>query len=129
MGGLQERWRCKRLYILGARFSNHKLRVNVHRDRLGAAAETVTFDEADFISADAWGDQATWGGDSLWGGDVNGNDYQVSYGLATQKCQSVSFEFVEIPGTEPGRSFELAEIALLWGPMSGLARLDSSRRK
>jgi hypothetical protein len=129
MGGLQEYWRCKRLYILGERFSEHSLRTDVWFNRERAPQETVIFTPADFIDDGTWGSEATWGADDTWGGDIDSGDYQMSYGLARQKCQSVTFEFTEIPGAEPGRSFELTELALLWGSMGGLGRLASARRK
>jgi hypothetical protein len=129
MGSLQEWWRCKRIYIMGEYFSEHKLRMNVFFNRELASQETITFDPSDFVEDTTWGSQATWGAQDVWGGAIDGRDYQMSYAPARQKVQSISFEFLEIPGTEPGRSFELTELALYWAPMSGLGRLAAVRRK
>lgn len=128
-GGLQEYWRCKRLYILGEIFSAHSLRINVWFNRERAPQETITFASSEFIEDSTWGSEDVWGGGDVWGGEIDARDYQMSYALARQKCQSVSFEFEEVPGEEPGRSFELTELALLWGRMSGLGRLGPTRRK
>lgn len=127
--GLQEWWRCKRIYLLGEYFSEHSLRMDVWFNREGAPRESVTFEPSDFVDDSTWGDDATWGASEVWGGDVDSRDYQVSYAPETQKAQSISLEFTELPGAEPGRSFELAELAMLWAPMQGLGRLADARRK
>jgi hypothetical protein len=126
---LQNFWRCKRVYVLAEYFSSHKLRMNTWFNRELAPRETEIFDPLDFISDEKWGDNDFWGAGAVWGGDIDSRDYQFSYAPATQKCQSVSFEFEEIPGTEAGRAFELTELALMWAPMQGLGRLEAARRK
>lgn len=127
--GLQQLWRCKRIYLLGEYFSEHSLRMNVWFNREAAPRESVTFEPEDFIDDSRWGDDPTWGDSEVWGGQLDGRDYQVSYGLESQKAQSISLEFEEIPGAEPGRSFELTELAMLWARMPGLGRLADARRR
>lgn len=126
---LQQWWRVKRIYVLGEYFSSHSLRMNLFFNREAASFETVTWTPSDFIEDSKWGDEATWGGDDVWGGPLDSRDYQMSYAPSRQKVQSISLEFEEIPGTEPGRSFELTELAFRWAPKSGLGRLDAARRK
>jgi hypothetical protein len=127
--GLQQLWKCKRIYLLGEYFSEHSLRMSVWFNREAAPRESVTFEPSDFIGDSRWGDDALWGDSEVWGGALDSRDYQVSYGLETQKNQSISLEFEEIPGAEPGRSFELTELAMVAAPMSGLGRLADARRK
>lgn len=128
--GLQGRWRCKRIYLLGEYFSEHSLRLNLFFDRETAPRESVLFEPADFIDVSTWGDNATWGSGETWGGALEGRDYQVSYAPARQKCQSLSLEFVELPGQESGKSLELSELGLRYGQeREGMAGLPANRRK
>lgn len=127
MGGLQEFWRARLLLVVGEYFTAHKFKVDAYfnRDRFPRYSETK--DPSDFIDTATWGDQATWGADNVWGGD--GRDYQMDFRLHPQKCQTISFEFTEIPDSaNNGQSFQLTELALEWAPLPGLGRLASTRK-
>lgn len=125
VGGLQEYWRCRRVYLLGDYKNDHELFVKVFRNRDGYAVEEFTWDVSNFINTSTWGSQATWGADDFWGGSDT-REYQMSHRLKVQKYQTVQFEIVETKNT--GEGYNLTELALEWAPMRNLARLPSARR-
>lgn len=124
---LQGWWYLRAFQVLGDYRSPHKLKVSVYYDRETAPAETYTWDPSTVISTDYWGDNATWGAGSYWGGTAGGKDYQHEHAPKRNLCQSVSLEFEDVPGTNPGASFELTELAILYRPWSGTSRLPATR--
>lgn len=127
--GLQGRWAIKRFYLLLTYFSGHSLLMNLWYNRDKAPRASVVFKPEEFLNLAEWGDGSEWGSDPVWGGAVDGRDYQVSYAPPIQKVQSISLEFIEQPGAEPGKSFELAELSLMWRPLQGLGHLAPAKRK
>lgn len=123
---IQGYWLIQRFQIAGDWLSNHKLNVGIYYDRELSPYETYSWDPG--ISPDVWGENATWGSGSYWGGDRDGLTYQHEHAPKRGKAQTVSFEFEDVPGDNPGAGYELTELAIRYRPWSGLARLPVSRQ-
>ena len=130
--GIQGKFRARRVSVLGDYFSNHSLRMRVFRNRDILHVQEKIWDTDDFIDKTTYGDGATWGDPSTgtWGVDdpAKSRDYQVSARLRGQVVQSVSLEFQDIPGDDPGQSFQITELMIEFAPMDGLGRIGKARK-
>lgn len=127
-GSIQGFYKMLRFQIVGNYKSEHELRVSLYYNRETAPYETYTWDPSTVITTSYWGDQATWGADSVWGGSLNGSDYHHEHRPKRRKCQSISFELEELPGSPPGAGFEIIEIAIDTVTWPGLGRIPTSRK-
>lgn len=127
--GIQEHWRLRRAMVLGDYYSPHELSMGLIYDRDDFASETVRFVPADVLNLSTWGeDGRTWGETGyLWGGSGS-REYQFELRVARQKCETVAFDFYDIPGATPGAGYELTELALEWAPKSGLTKQPATRK-
>jgi hypothetical protein len=125
---LQGWWKVIAVAVLGDYRSLHKLKVSLYYDRDEAPAETFTWDPSTVVSTDVWGDGALWGDGAFWGGAAGGGEYQFAHRPRRSKCQTIRFEFEDIPGTSPGASYELTELAFVYRDWGGLARLPATRK-
>ena len=94
--------------------------------------QTFLFDPSTVIDTTLWGGDpsVTWGvaPPTLWGGPINSNDYHFKKRPKRSKAQSISFEFEDLPGDNPGKSFELTELLLEAAPYKGISRIPATRK-
>lgn len=112
--------------VLGEKFSEHVLNMNVYYDFSenesdSAAFNTSTALSSDEMGSDEFGDVIPFGGD---GEDV----YQFRLKPRYQKCQAIKFKFSDSPlGTTSGQAYSLTALTLEVGVRKGTAKLNSER--
>ncbi len=127
--GIQDWWRLRRASVIGEYLSPHDLVMSLTYDRDTWATETVTWHPDDVLNLSEWGDDdLTWGDpDELWGG-TGTREYQFELRCKHQKCETVTFDFYDIPGLPSGAGYELTELALEWAPKAGLNKQSATRK-
>lgn len=107
--GLQGFQRVRRAHVLGEFKSTHTLRFSVGYDYEPGYDAVALFDPSAAMDADAYGDGVY--GSGVYGGEGSAV-YQFRASLPKQKCQAVRFRFEDVPGDDPGESYEITELAL-----------------
>jgi hypothetical protein len=127
--GIQEWWRLQRVSVIGEYISSHVLVMSLYHDRNEYPTETVTFTPDSVLNLSTWGETGrTWGETGyLWGGSGT-REYQFELRCKQQKCETVSFDFYDIPGVPAGGGFELTELAGRWAPKTGLNKQSATRK-
>lgn len=127
--GVQEHWRLRRASVLGEYYSPHSLVMSLFYNRDDNATEVVRFEPDEILNLRTWGeDGRTWGEDGyVWGG-TGTREYQFELRCKRQKCETVAFDFYDIPGTPHGAAYELTELALEWAPKTGLTKQSADRK-
>lgn len=121
--------KLRRFEVIGEYKSAHTLNVSLYYDREPSAGESFSWDPSDVIDLSTWGSFTVWDDDAVWGGSgYGGQEYQFQHKPARQKFQTIRFEFSDTPGSPPGASFEITEIALEAGVKPGLSRLSAARK-
>ncbi len=123
--GIQNYWRARRIQILGEYLSSHTLHMDLYRNREDSPIESVTFEPDSVLNLSTWG-SGTWGS-GAWGGSGR-REYKFELRVAEQKCETLTIEFWDTPGTSIGAGYELTEIALEWAPKAGLGKLAATRK-
>lgn len=121
-------WLCGPVTVLGDYRSLHRLVVGVYYDRDEGPFEAFTVSPVSFVETEEFGDDTPYGDADFYGGDIASSEYQFAIKPRRSKCQTVRFEFTDIPGTDPGASYEITELALMVGLKDGTARLPASRK-
>lgn len=121
-------WQMRKVTVLGDYRSLHRLNVGLLYDRDEAAFETFAVTPANFVDTEEYGDDTPYGDADYYGGDIASSEYQFEFKPKRSKCQTIRFEFTDIPGTNPGASYELTELALEVGLKPGNARLPATRK-
>lgn len=121
-------WRVRRLQVVGEYISSHELYVDVYYDGSEFPEQTIHWTPDTVLDLTLWGDEVLWGDSEVWYGSGEGTDYNFDEKLARQKCSTVSFGFREKPGTAPGASYEITELALEVALRAGLARMPATRK-
>lgn len=123
-------FKLRKFQLLGDYESVHKLRVKLHYGREIFPFQTFEWDPNTVIDTTLWGAAGFLWGDPLllWGGPINANDYHFEKRPKRSKAQSISFEFEDLPGDNPGKSFELTELLLEVAPYPGVSRLPATRK-
>ncbi len=128
---VQGMFKMLKYILLGDYVSPHLLKVSLYYNRELTAYETFNWDPHTVIDTTLWGESGIiWGQPGMiWGGSRNPNEYQLEKAPKRTKAQTISFEFEEIPGENPGASAELTELLLTMAPFpSGHARIAATRK-
>lgn len=125
---VQRQWLVGPVTVLGDYRSLHRLLVDVIYDRDESAFERFTVTPANFVNTELYGDDTPYGDADYYGGDIASGEYQFEFKPKRSKCQTVRFEFTDIPGTNPGASYEITELAMRVGLIGGNARLPATRK-
>jgi hypothetical protein len=127
--GVQGNWRLRRSSVLGKYLSSHVLVMGLYYDRDDFPTEIVTFTPDSVLNLDTWGETGElWGETGAYWGGTGSTEYQFELRTKRQKCETVSFDFYDIPGTPAGAGFELTELALEWAPKTGLTKQPATRK-
>ncbi len=121
-------WLCKLVDVLGDYRSAHRLRVNLYYDRAESPFETFTVTPANFIETETYGEDSPYGDADYYGGDIASSEYQFQLKPKRSKTQTIRFEFLDIPGTGAGASYEITELLLEVGLKKGIARLSAATK-
>jgi hypothetical protein len=123
-------FKIRKWQLLGEYESVHLLKCRMFYNREISPFQEFTFDPTRVIDTTLWGAEGFLWGDPLlfWGGKLNPNDYHFEKRPRRDKAQSISFEFEDVPGDNPGKSFELTELLLEVAPYPGMSRLPATRK-
>lgn len=121
-------WLCGPVAVLGDYRSLHRLRVNLYYDRDESPFETFTVTPAGFVETEEYGDDTPYGDADYYGGDIAASEYQFEFKPKRSKVQTIRFEFLDIPGSGAGASYEITELALNVGLKKGTARMPATRK-
>lgn len=121
-------WLLKHVNVLGDYRSLHRLRVNLYYDRDESPFETFVVTPAGFVETEEFGDDTPYGDADYYGGDIASSEYQFQFKPKRSKVQTIRFEFLDIPGSGAGASYEITELALEVGLKSGTAKLSAARK-
>jgi hypothetical protein len=121
-GGIQGYQLVNRASFLAQYYSEHNLIVSIAYDYQPYFLARYSFPTEDVIQTSTWGDGTYWGTTTPWGGVSNGV-YQLSMHLATQKCQSILFQFKD--DSRNGASYSLSDLALEIGVLGKINRLKT----
>lgn len=122
--GLQGFWRVRSPVVIGEFKTTHKLAVKVGYNYQTPVDEGI-FDPSTALEQDAYGN-LVYGVETPYGGDGD-RIYQFEILNRQQKCQAISFWFEDMPGNDPGESYELSEIALQVAIKRGHWKLPASK--
>jgi hypothetical protein len=126
---IQGSWLCRKVMAIGEYRSPHELEVRVFRNRETWPNQIITWQPDLRMGQTVWGSETVWGDPtSVWGGIARSNEYSFDRKLRARKVSTISFEVSDIPGSPPGASYELTELALEMYPHSGLARMPATRK-
>ena len=122
-------WICRKLMAYGKYVSAHELEIRIFRNRELWANQIVVWQPDLRMGQTVWGSDTVWGDPtSAWGGIPRSNEYSFDTKLKARKVSTVSFEFTDRPGSPPGASYEMFEIALEVYSQAGLARMPATRK-
>jgi hypothetical protein len=119
-GQLQGRMRLWNLTLLGELISSHILRIRKYQDYDENKFEQKLFKTDDQLDVSSWGTSTDlWGGTSVLGSEKNGV-YQFELSPDHQRCESMRFEFEDIPnpggtGSSGGPAYSLSGLTLRIG--------------
>ncbi len=129
--GFQRVWR---LLLLGEYKSPHKLRIRVGKNFEPSWTEIVHFDPATALNQATYGSSSPYGAEYLMGNGSSTSQvaldsvYQARIHLATQKCESIRFEImdIQVSGTF-GESMNLSALSLEVGAKTGSFKASQSK--
>lgn len=124
--GVQGKQRIRHVRLLGQYYSPHELRVGVRYDHEPGVIDEGTWNPADGVAVDNYGEGAY--GSGAYGG-AGSPVYQARFNLPRQKCQSVQFVIDTINTTgNAGRAVSIQAIQVEVGAKTGTHELsvDSS---
>ncbi len=123
--GIQEYWRAQRIQVIGNYMSSHELHIDVYRNREEYPIQSEVFKPDTVLNTSTWG-SGTWGS-GVWGG-TGRREYKFDMRFDEQKCETLTLEFWDTPGTVVGAGYELTEIALKWALKVGLGQIAATRK-
>jgi hypothetical protein len=123
--GLQGYWRCQKIQLIGEYKSSHELHIDLYRNREDYPIQSVVWQPDTVLNL------STFGGDDFGDGVFGGTgrrEYKCDIGVANQKCETLTIEFWDTPGTTIGAGYELTDISLKWAPKTGLGQVSATRK-
>lgn len=114
--------------VIGTYKSSHKLRMRFRIDYDDAYSAPIDVNvDANYLPS-LYGDGNY--GDGNFGGDITATTrYQIEFHL-NRRCQSLSMEFSDVEATSSfGAAFELSELLLIGGVLSGRFPVGAARRQ
>jgi hypothetical protein len=126
---IQGLWLVRKVQCIGEYRSPHELEVRVFRNREVWPNQIFRWKPDERLDLDLWGSDDIWGDpDSIWGGTSRSTEYAFDQKIKARKVSTIAFEFTDIPGSPPGASYEMTELALEVFIQPGLARLPATRK-
>jgi hypothetical protein len=127
VAGLQGYQRTRAAMLLGRYLSPHKLRVSWAYDFEHGLPNVAEWQPSGVINTSIYGESTPYGAETPYGGSGS-STYQAEFYLNKQKCESVRLRIEDVITTTAGASFELADLTMQVGGMSGLFRLGPGRK-
>lgn len=125
---IQGAWIARKIIAIGEYRSPHELELRIFRNREAWPRQIVTWRPDQRMGLSVWGSDTVWGSATVWGGLPRSNEYSFDAKFKARKNSVVSVEIVDRPGTSPGASYEMTELALEVWYQPGLARLPKTRK-
>lgn len=126
---IQGAWIARKLQGIGEYKSPHELEVKIFRNREAWPRQIIRWKPDERMGRTVWGSDLVWGdASSIWGGSPRANEYSFDFKLKARKNSTIDVEISDVPGSPPGASYEMTELALEVWHSSGLARLPRTRK-
>lgn len=128
LAGMQGFQRIYKMAMLGTYHANHVFAIRHYYDYSEIVLDENRITASTLINTATYGSSDTYGSDDYYGGSQNDEVYQLREDTPRQKCQAISFEFVDsLVDANTGQGFSIEGISLLVGIKSGLNRTSSGR--
>lgn len=125
---IQGAWIARKLMGIGEYKSPHELEVRVFRNREAWPRQIIRWQPDERMGRTIWGGDTIWGEDTVWGGTPRANEYSFDFKFKARKNSTIDIEVSDVPGSPPGASYEITELALEVWYQPGLVRLPKTRK-